>query len=1020
MRATDKTPAPGPERQRRTDARGERAFEGAGRLAHALVGAAPRRSLLAVGLLFAAVVTETFGIALLIPLLSAVGVGGAPDSGAGSMGDAFRRGAEALGVELTLPVLLGAFVALAALRSGAAWQRDNQLATLRLGFVDRLRGRLFSATAMAAWPFLVRRRSSDLLHVLTHDVGRAGQGAMILIRGSVTITFALGQCALAVAISPPIAFGMLLAGAALLTAARPLVLRSRVLGADLTASGRRVHATMTEFLGGLKVAKSDATEASHVRQYTGALAATRREQLDFTGTSSAARALLNVGGAAALAVLVGVSVTRAGLGAPELLVMALIASRLLPSLLRVQQEAQQLAHVLPAWLHTLETERTLREAAEPPADPETPPLPLHRELALRGVGFSYHDPASAGAPALAGVDLSIRAHRLVAVSGPSGAGKTTLVDLLLGLIEPDTGEIRVDGEPLTGALRRRWRGSVAYVPQDPHLFHETLRANLLRARPDAGGGELRQALRLAAAAEFVAALPEGLNTVAGDRGGRLSGGERQRIVLARALLRQPTLLLLDEATNQLDAETERQILVGLRSLPFRTTVVAVTHRESVLDAADQVVRLEAGRIAAPVTPSASPSGPTSGMAAARPRTAAALPWLGCLLAALLIPVGSTAHAQTGEDFRSQATMRAGPLYLKPAFRLDRLGWESNVFGRPDPQPDFVVSGTPRVDAWLPLSRRAHIATTFIGAADWYAEYAGERAFNPEIQSRIVLPWRRITLTAGGSYLRTRRRPDFEIDVRSNRFRNDLHGGIAVQVLSRLWLDLEARQRRVGFDGDVLFEGTYLSETLNRKERSAVVSLRFQPTALTTLVLTSEVREMRFGRSPERDSDNVVLTAGADFHPRGLVSGSGRIGVRRFQAVGAGVTDISSVVAEANLSLRITGNATATFRATRDINYSFERGAPYFLIGRYGLSVTRRLGRRFDLSGRVTRDGYDYRTARRGRDLRWNGIAEFGYRLRPGVRAGIQGGYIKWESAARARRRHRRFVLGLVLDYDIGT
>ena len=1006
--------------------RGARAFEGAGGLARALCADAPGRSLLAAVFLLVGAVTETFGIALLIPLLYAAGLEGAPNGGANPIRDALARGAESLGVELTLPVLLGAFVLLAALRSGVAWQREVQIAALRLGFVDRLRERLYLATATAAWPFLVRRRSSDLLHVLTHDVSRAGQGAVHLIQASVNVTFTLAQGALAVAISPPIALGMLLGGSVLLVAAGPLLRRSRTLGDRLTVGGRAAHAAMTEFLGGLKLAKSDATEARHVRDFTAALDDMRRQQLDFTRTSAAARAIFNTGAAAALAALVGISAYQAGLNAPELLVMAFIAVRVLPALLRLQQDAQQFVHVLPAWLHARAIEEMLRDAAEPPADPEAPLLPLQRELTVRGVTFSYHDPPIPDLQALAGVDLAIPAHRLVAVTGPSGAGKTTLLDLLLGLIEPDAGEIRVDGALLAGEVRRRWRGSVAYLPQDPHLFHETLRTNLLRARPGATEAELWRALRLAAAADFVTALPEGLETVVGDRGARLSGGQRQRITLARALLREPPLLLLDEATSQLDADTERRILVTLRSLRSRTTVVAVTHRPSVLEAADQVVRLEAGRVtAAGISrePASRAAAEETRPAETRPAgngTATNRPWLPCLLSVLLLAVGSAAQAQApaGEDFRSQATARVGPLWLKPSFRLDRLGVETNVFGGPEPKRDFVVSGAPRLDAWLPFQRRAYVTTTLIAGADWYAEYAGERAFNPEIRSRIVLPWRRITLAAGGAYLRTRRRPDFEIDLRSNRFAKDLHGSVAVQVLSRLWFDLEGRRRSVGFDADAFFEGTYLSETLNRKERSAIASLRWRHTALTTFVVASEVRAVRFLRSPDRNSDNVVVTVGADFHPRALVSGSGRIGVRRFQARGAAVADISSVVAEADLSYRIAGHTTVTFGAERDINYSFERASPYFVVDRYGLAMTRRLGRQFDLSGRFTREVYDYRTARRGRDVRWNMGGEFGYRLSPRIRTGFAVGHLRSTSAARARRRYRRIVLGLVLHYDI--
>ena len=545
------------------------------------------------------------------------------------------------------------------MRSGVAWQRETQLAALRLGFTDRLRGRLYAATAEASWAFLVRRRSSDLLHLLTHDVSRAGQGALHVLQGSVGVTFVLAQTALAAAISPPVAFAMLLVGAALLVAAGPLMGRSRELGDRLTAGGRSAHAGMTEFLGGLKLAKSEGTEGRHVRDFTRAFAALRRRQLDFARTAAAARTIFNLGAVAALAAMVWIGARYAGLNTPELAVMALIAVRVLPALLRLQQDAQQFAHTLPAWENAVATEAALRRAAEAPAPPGAAPLPLARKLAVRGVTFAY--PAAMERPALDGVSLDVPAHSLVAVTGPSGAGKTTLADLLLGLIEPDAGELRVDGVALRGPARRRWRRSVAYVPQDPHLFHETLRANLLRARPDATDAELRRSLRQAAADGFVAALPEGLDTVAGDRGGRLSGGQRQRIVLARALLREPALLLLDEATGQLDADTERRLLETLRSLRSRTTIVAVTHRPAVLEAADRVVRLEAGRVAA----GGAPPEPASPRAAAPERTrrrpaAARQPWFAGALAVLLLAAGSAARAQPPTRRTSAPRRPGGP------------------------------------------------------------------------------------------------------------------------------------------------------------------------------------------------------------------------------------------------------------------------------------------------------------------------------------------------------------------------
>lgn len=238
------------------------------------------------------------------------------------------RAAERLGVELTWPLVLGTFVLLAALRSVAVWQRGLHVAAMRHEFTDGLRERLYSATAEAAWPMLVRRRKSDLLHTLTQDVSRAGQGAMLLIQRSVTATVALVQVGLAFAIPPATTFGVVLASGVLVAASRLLVRPLRALRDELAAGGRAMHAAITELLGGLKLAKSEGAKEWHVRDVTAAVDEMRHRQLAF--------------------------------------VRATTAARVLPGLRRLQQHAQQLVHVLPAWLHLAEMERELRAAAEPP------------------------------------------------------------------------------------------------------------------------------------------------------------------------------------------------------------------------------------------------------------------------------------------------------------------------------------------------------------------------------------------------------------------------------------------------------------------------------------------------------------------------------------------------------------------------------------------------------------------------------------------------------------------------------
>ena len=256
------------------------------------------------------------------------------------------------------------------------------------------------------------------------------------------------------------------------------------------------------------------------------------------------------------------------------------------------RKAQQAANILPAWRAVAEVTGQAAGAAEQP-DQGVPAAPVLRQaLQLRGVTVRY---GQGLAPALERVDLVVPAWRTTAVVGPSGAGKTTLVDVLLGLLDPAAGQVTVDGADLAGAAAA-WRAKVAYVLQEPFLFDATVAENLRWARADATDAELWEALGQAAADGFVRARPDGLDSRVGDRGAQLSGGERQRLALARALLRRPELLVLDEPTSSLDEDAERAVGRAIAGLACWCTVVLVTHRAATAAWADQVVTLEAGRV----------------------------------------------------------------------------------------------------------------------------------------------------------------------------------------------------------------------------------------------------------------------------------------------------------------------------------------------------------------------------------------------------------------------------------------
>jgi ATP-binding cassette subfamily C protein len=355
-----------------------------------------------------------------------------------------------------------------------------------------------------------------------------------------------------------------------------------------------LYAAISEHLGSMKATKSFGCEDRHTAVFAQASRDVDAVGRNLTRTSARMRQRVTIGSAAVLAAVVYVSHAWLAVPAAALFLLLFLFARLMPRVMGIPERLQTIATLLPALAAVCELDARCHEAAEPTAS-HARDLSLTRDVKFDDVTLAYH--GAAGVPAVDGVNLTILAGRTTAIVGASGAGKTTLADLLMGLLTPARGRVLVDGQPLGPHHLKGWRAQIGYVPQDTFLFHDTVRANLLWAWPEATDEDLRRALRMAAAASFVEALPEGLDTVIGDRGSRLSGGERQRLSLARALLRDPKLLILDEATSSLDFENERQIQKAIAQLHHRVTIVVITHRLSTIRGADMIYVMDRGRIA---------------------------------------------------------------------------------------------------------------------------------------------------------------------------------------------------------------------------------------------------------------------------------------------------------------------------------------------------------------------------------------------------------------------------------------
>jgi ATP-binding cassette subfamily C protein len=560
-----------------------------GRFVRRMVRLMPRRIAAAVGLSLAVTSAEAAGVLLLAQLLALAGVAGT-DGGAGALADAVGGAFRAVGVQPTLAAVLVVFVALAV--SVALLQRTQQLVVNRMELETSLhvRTQLYDALARARWLPLARTRSADLLSALTTEVDRVGGAAGYLLTLFVQGLLVVAYLAVALRLSPALTAIAMVCGGALLAVMRRQRAATRVAGREITAVSAEQMAAVTEHLGALKVVKSYGAEERNARIFADVARRGVEVRVRAWRTFADARTAFLCGSVAMLAVVTYVALEVLRVTGPTVLLLVFLFYRLVPRLGHLQAVYQMLLHDLPAWEQVTERIEALQAEREDLSD-TAERVELAHSTRFQGVSFAYE---AGRADAVRELTLEIGARRTTAVVGPSGAGKTTVADLVMGLVQPRAGRIVVDGRVLDESWLRAWRAGIGYVAQDTLLFNDTVLANLRWAQPQATEAEVWEALRLAAADGFVAALPEGLATQVGDRGVRLSGGERQRLALARALLRRPALLILDEATSALDAENERRIRDAIRALHGRMTILMITHRLPSVRDADVVHVLEGG------------------------------------------------------------------------------------------------------------------------------------------------------------------------------------------------------------------------------------------------------------------------------------------------------------------------------------------------------------------------------------------------------------------------------------------
>ncbi|MFF2884389.1 ABC transporter ATP-binding protein [Bacillus toyonensis] len=464
-------------------------------------------------------------------------------------------------------------------------------------FVRKLRVETYSMILKAKWRFFLEKRKTNLINILTTELARVSYGINLILQLLATILFTFIQVGLAFLLSPQVTVFVLGFGLLFLVASRVFIKKARILGGKTSELAKDYLSGITDHFNGIKDIKSNTLEGSRLDWFQSITKKMSSEQMEYMRIRSNSQLFYKISMAILIAFFIFLSVNMFQAQTAQLLLIILIFSRLWPRFMTIQSNLEQLAASIPAFKSLWELQHECNEAVEMQdiyMQKHIKPICIKQGIECKDVSFRYNKQEALYA--LQNINVQIPINSMTAIVGHSGAGKSTLIDVLMGLIQPEKGQVLIDGTPLTTDNLLSLRQAISYVPQDPFLFNASIRENLMMIDSNVNEEQIWAALEFSAATEFVRMLPNGLDTLIGDRGVRLSGGERQRLVLARAILRKPSILVLDEATSALDTENEVKIQSAIERLKGTMTIVVIAHRLSTIRNADQVIVLGKGEI----------------------------------------------------------------------------------------------------------------------------------------------------------------------------------------------------------------------------------------------------------------------------------------------------------------------------------------------------------------------------------------------------------------------------------------
>jgi ATP-binding cassette subfamily C protein len=553
----------------------------------------PLQSAIMLIALLLAGVAEGIGLSALLPLIS-VAMGG--QTGAESGASAGNSGLEqvvtetllSVGLTPTLGVLLVIIVFAIVLKSGLVLLAKKQVGYTVAGVATDLRLALIRALLLARWEYFLRQPIGVLANSMATEAVRTSKAYLHGALMSALAVEVLVYTGVALLISWKATLVSLAVGLTIAYMLKRLVGKARRAGVRQTDLLKSLIAHLTDTLISIKPLKAMARESradALLAKNTNRLNKALQKQVLSKEVLKAVQEPLFVG-----LLAIGLYVVSVFLRFPLATVMVLVflLSRIVKRVNKVQQEYQEMVILESAYWSLKDTIQKAERAREPTLGSEIPSL--DHVIRFERVSFAYDEER-----VLRDTSITFPSGLLTAIVGPSGVGKTTIADLVTGLIRPQQGEVWIDDLPLAKVDLKKWRKMIGYVPQETLLLHDSVLINVTLGDPDLTTADAEHALRAAGAWEFVAEMPEGVYSTVGERGSMLSGGQRQRIAIARALVHKPSLLILDEPTSALDSESELAICETLQELRGKYTILAISHRATLMSAADRAYQLQNGK-----------------------------------------------------------------------------------------------------------------------------------------------------------------------------------------------------------------------------------------------------------------------------------------------------------------------------------------------------------------------------------------------------------------------------------------